>query len=489
MDAVSAQDLAARSQLMTSRVTITAGLFGCVLALVGGLWAFAPAAHAGSSPPLTGALKVPGPLVGGGQREGLPFQFTSEKFCNDSCQSEGGATGFARIDMPPPQVDPLPAPQKFLLGYGDGPGPLPQVDDSKVSGYVSVDKGSCRSLSIDSIAGATFADPDAPAFIELKYRCERGERFTVTYSPRVDWFGFNEPGSVTDEWEFGLSHRDRSGEPWEPMDGSPAIEVLPVIIQPPNLFYTAPPGELVETEVAVPPGEDPILYLTFDGRDEDAIKIESTTTTQTTNTDPTKFILIDASDQGIPLDLNPPGADSIRVARQEIRVFGCGDVIAAVSVLCPSPFDNVLRIDQGTVTCSQNPQSIYAALFYFDPTQQQPCKSAKPKGGEDEVYNARVWAAIDSVSVSHAGWSFASRDCGAAGGSFNDTDASTPTGDGPVDWRCDFAATQGMTREELRSFKRRARDPRVCASTVVSVERNWAGGGGDDDVWCKRATL
>jgi hypothetical protein len=152
---------------------------------------------------------IQAPLVGGGQREPIPFTITSEQSCDASCQSHGGVAGLARIDMPPWRTltPPGQASQSFFLGFGDGI-ETPQIANSKLSGYATVQKGTCTSASLGSVT--------ALRSIVVNYRCKRGQQFTVTYSPRIDYFGFNNTGS--DSWTFGLSHTNAPGEPWTPLN-------------------------------------------------------------------------------------------------------------------------------------------------------------------------------------------------------------------------------------------------------------------------------
>jgi hypothetical protein len=412
---------------------------GCGLALISVCSTLAPAAQAAPRGPLVMEHDVTGPLVGGGQREFIEFSLQSRKACDRACRRAGGARGYARILMPRPQTETTPPFSSFFLGYGDGID-TPQIQDSKLSGYVTSGKGSCSRLRLE--------EAKALRFIEVRYRCVRGGRFTVTYSPRIDLWDVDDSG--TDRWRFGLRYRRSVDKRWALLGSRPEVEVWPFAIEPPNTLYEAP-ARLVKTEVDSTTAT-PIVYFTTNGHTDLGVKVRSTHQVGGLPAAPSGFFTVDGAGNPVPLTANLDAIDNLRSVDQPPLVINdcsvaeacrlSGDHFAEVKLVAP------------------------AGVFGLDPET--------------------AWAVIFDTTSALTGWAGAAADCSAAGGVFRPEDGNTPNGEGPQDWRCEFAAARNASSAEIARIMQLWGPGSQCASRRLRAVENW-NPAGDDYIWCPRS--
>ena len=450
------------SDLAGLRSRITAWALGCAVALLGGLLVAAPAANAGSKPPLRGELNVPGPLVGSVQQEYLPFEFTSLAPCREKCRRKGGAKGFARIEMPPPQLKEAGNAWTVLGTAGDIPdsNEIPHTESSSESGYVDVDRGSCTKVAIDSVKGASifpFPDPAARSFADVRFLCKRGESFVVNYILNIDYYGFDQFSTPDEEWEFGLRHRTAE-KPWRSLPNRPMISVKPQALDVPvPSFDIAPPAKLVETVVEEPPGEDPIIYFTLNGLNEEGVKIERTLQVGGLPGAPSGFFKIDQNGDPVPLAVNLDNIDDLRSTDQlSIELVNC------LVGVCRYPGNDFQEV-----------------RLYIPPTAMV--------GGA----GSNAWANIFASNLSYQGWARNARDCLSVGGTFEDSTVLPPPGDGETlqDWRCEFA---GADNADLGAITRDVFNVQGTQYNLVCPSRlfhrfDW-NPAGDDYIWCPLIT-
>jgi hypothetical protein len=364
--------------------------------------------------PLVATEGVTGVLVGGGQEELVPITVTAT----------AKGKGFALIRIPH-QTDPRDG-RNIEIGRGDGH-PQPQTTGSSLSGYVRFSNDSCTSASLEPVSPVA---PGGDVEIEVSYRCEAGQRFTVYYYPRVIWWNFTHPVSGLDTWTFSLSRRTMQDDPWTQLSSQPLMQVAPVMIQQPNLLYTAPPAPL--TAVVV---EDLTrnLILTLQGFNADGTKIQAEVPT-------TNYISLD----GAPLVI--VNAEPLRSLNQPpLEVRSCVDNTRPELCQEPSSF--------GTVTVTAPP-----GTFTHE---------------DGSTYTGSVYADALAPTVSSAGWGYADQACLAADGAFNTSPSTTPGG-APTDWWCEIIDSEAywgyLSLAQLTALKDTWSGAAYCPSRLTFLE-------------------
>jgi hypothetical protein len=390
--------------------------------------------------PLLATEGVEGKLVGGGQKEVIPLTITSLQRCPKACRKVDGRKGIARIGMPPPQEF---GGQLYPLGVGDG-NEQPQVTDSKLSGFVVIDPGSCKRAVLEKVG---------PPAIVVRYRCERGKDFHVDYIPRVGWFNFD--GSGYDKWQFTISHRQSTADRWRELSVKPGFEVGPVVIEQPNLLYTAPPAPLTGASV----NQQGEITLQTQGTKADGTKTQASIFLAP--------VIYSGNLEPLTLAANVDMNAFRSIEQVPIQVNSCVDGIAPPDpTLAPSP-------EIKSLVCSQL-ESPFGVV-----------KVQIPPGVLTTPYSGEAWIGAFGAGLSTTAWTYSARDCSAVGGSWSAAD-TTSSGRAPADWSCNFPASKGYTTQMLNSIAQGWDDNGTthCTSRDVRVDENWVGGGGADIIWC-----
>jgi len=420
------------------------------------------AASSAHAAPLVAEDSVDAPLVEGPHRNPILFTVESTAKCDQECRRRGGIDGLARIGIPPAQLG--AGGDYYPLGWSNPVDPVaqPQIENSGLSGYVTLEKGSCASAKLKRVvAGPALPQPEPdtdPGEIVVQYRCKRDQAFRVGYHPTVYWHDFDDGA---DNWAFSLSHRKSPGRPWRLLPSSLDIEVEPFFIQQPNLLYTAPAAPITQVAVNEVEGQ-PSPYFTLDGVSGQGVQVRSQIQTGA---------VVDSS--GDPLALVSSELAIVNLLRNidqvPLQVTPCADVPAAPDPAALAPPDEIKAL-----LCADTDSFGIVGLIV-------------PEGVYlNQTEGIQAWMQVLSATMSTHGFAAAARDCLAAGGSFTDVDEITPGGQAFADWRCTFPASLGMTNEELIALGQTWDDfwSTFCLSRDVGWEVDFPGGGGADNIWC-----